>query len=206
MALFYYLFAVNFDRCMGYCNTVNNLSNKMCIPNKTEDLNLSVFNIITGRNESKILSKHVSCECKCKFDGIKCNSNQKWNNDKCWNGCKNPEEHNACEKDYIWNHATCSCENGKYLASTIDNSVIMCDKIIKAGKSVSANVLVNITCTVPINASNDTSINFSNKNVGYEMNCCNFHTVFLVLILLFIISFICYRYAKHRSKQKTLTH
>ena len=27
-------------------------------------------------NEWKILSKHVSCECKYKFDGRKCNSNQ----------------------------------------------------------------------------------------------------------------------------------
>ena len=25
-----------------------------------------------------------------------------------------------CEKDYVWNPATCSCENGKYLASILD--------------------------------------------------------------------------------------
>ena len=56
---------------------------KICVPNKTEDLNLSVFNKITGINESKVSTKHVSCECKCKFDGRKCNTNQKWNNDKC---------------------------------------------------------------------------------------------------------------------------
>ena len=37
-----------------------------------------------------------------------------------------------CEKDCIWNPATCNCENGKYLASIIDNSVIMCDEIIEA--------------------------------------------------------------------------
>ena len=47
---------------------MNDLSNKVFIPNKTEDLNISVFNMITGINESKILTKHVSCECKCKFD------------------------------------------------------------------------------------------------------------------------------------------
>ena len=41
------------------CNTLNDLSSKLCIPNKTEDLNLGVFNIITGINESKILSKDV---------------------------------------------------------------------------------------------------------------------------------------------------
>ena len=28
-----------------------------------EDLNLSVFNMITGRNESKTLTKHTSCKC-----------------------------------------------------------------------------------------------------------------------------------------------
>ena len=33
-------------------------------------------------------------------------------------------------KDYIWNPATCSCENGKYLANIMDDSVIRCDEII----------------------------------------------------------------------------
>ena len=65
----YYPFAVKLDRCVGSCNALNDLSNKVCIPNKTEDLNLSVFNMITGINESKPLTKHISCECKCKFDG-----------------------------------------------------------------------------------------------------------------------------------------
>ena len=40
-------------------------------PNKTEDLNLSIFNMITGINELKTLTEHISCECKCKFDGTK---------------------------------------------------------------------------------------------------------------------------------------
>ena len=29
------------------------------------------------KNESKTLKKHISCECNWKFDGRKCNSNQK---------------------------------------------------------------------------------------------------------------------------------
>ena len=60
---------VKFDRCVRRCNTLNDLSNKVCVPNKTEDLNLSVFNMITGISESKTLTKHILCECKCKFDG-----------------------------------------------------------------------------------------------------------------------------------------
>ena len=81
--LHYYPFAVKLDRCVGSCNTLNDLSNKVCVPNKTEDLNLSVFNMITGINESKTLTRQISCECKCRFDGRKCNSDQWWNNDKC---------------------------------------------------------------------------------------------------------------------------
>ena len=123
----YYPFTVKLDKCVGSCNTLNDLSNKVCVPNKTEDLNLSVFNMITGINESKTLTKHISCECKCKFDGRKCNSDQWWNNDKCRCECK---KRHVCEKDYVWNPATCNCENGKYLASIMDDSAIMCDEII----------------------------------------------------------------------------
>ena len=85
----YYPFAVKLDRCVDSCNTPNDLSNKLCVPNKTEDLNLSVFNMITGKNESKTLTKHISCKCKCKFNGRKFNSNQFWYNDKSWYECKN---------------------------------------------------------------------------------------------------------------------
>ena len=79
----YYLFAVKLDRCIRSCNTLNDLSNKVCVTNKTQDLNLSMLNMITGINELKTLTKRISCECKCRFDGRKCNSDQWWNNEKC---------------------------------------------------------------------------------------------------------------------------
>ena len=54
----YYSFAVKLDRCVVKCNILNDLSNKACAPNETEDLNLSVLSMITGTNESKTLTKH----------------------------------------------------------------------------------------------------------------------------------------------------
>ena len=60
----YYRFVVILDRCVGSWNTLNDLSNKVCVPNKIEDLNLSMFNMFTGINESKPLTKHISCDCK----------------------------------------------------------------------------------------------------------------------------------------------
>ena len=56
---------------------------------KTEDLNASFSIMIIGINESKTLTKHVSCECKCKFDETKCKSNQWLNNNNVDMSIKN---------------------------------------------------------------------------------------------------------------------
>ena len=101
----------------------------MYVPNKTEYLNLSVLNMITGKNESIILIKYMPCKCKCKFNKRGCNWNRKWNNDKCRCECK---KHLICEKYYIWIPSTGSCKDGIYLPSIIDDSVIRCDEIVDA--------------------------------------------------------------------------
>ena len=45
------------------------LSYKLCVPNKTEDLNVNVFNMIAVLNELETLTKHILCKCKCIFHG-----------------------------------------------------------------------------------------------------------------------------------------
>ena len=68
---YYYPFAVKLYRCVESFNTLNNLSNKICVPKKkNRRLNLSMFTIESILlNESKALTKHISCECKCRFFG-----------------------------------------------------------------------------------------------------------------------------------------
>ena len=124
-----YPFAVKLDRCFGSCNTLNDLSNKICVLNKTEELNLSIFSMITGINKSKTLTKHISCKCKYRFDERECNSDQWWNNDKCRCDCK---IRYLSEKDCVWNPATSNCENGKCLAGIMDDSAITCDEIMES--------------------------------------------------------------------------
>ena len=41
--LHYYRFTVKLDRCVQSCNILNDLSNKVCVPSKTEDLNPSLL-------------------------------------------------------------------------------------------------------------------------------------------------------------------
>ena len=45
-------------------------------------------------------------------------------------------------KDYTWNPATCNCENGKYLASIMDVSAVICDKVIDAHEAKSKQILM----------------------------------------------------------------
>ena len=91
-----------------------------------------------------------------------------------------------CEKDYIWNPATCSCKNGKYLESIIiDDSVITCDEIIEETKSISTN-------------SNEKKIICKTKNFYILL------TFLLVIIALLIaVSIYCYL-MKYKAKQKHL--
>ena len=55
-----------------------------------------------------------------------------------------------------------------------------------------------ITNTIATNM----SINSDDKKVRYKINCYILHTVLLAIILLLIITIVCYHYAKHTSNQK----
>ena len=59
--LCYYPFAVKLDKCVGSYDTLNDLSNRVCVPNKAEGLNKQQITI------------DISCRRKFHFYGRKCN-------------------------------------------------------------------------------------------------------------------------------------
>ena len=173
------------DRCVGSCNALNDLSNKVCVRNKTKDLNLSVLNMIAGINESKTLTKHISCKCKYIFDGknvIQINGGITINVDVSVN---------VCQKDYFWNPATCNCESRKYLARIMNDSAIICDEVIE---SYDEEIK-----TIPTN--------FNEKNITCKGQ--NFYILlfFLLIDIAFVsycittVSIYCYL-KKYKAKQK----
>ena len=97
---------IGLNKCTGSCNV---LSQKICVPKETKDINVKAFNMITNTNEAKAMIGRISCDCKCKFNSTTCNSNQEWNYKTCQCKYKNHDKH---EKDYSWNPSTCICENG----------------------------------------------------------------------------------------------
>ena len=80
----YYPFMISLDICNGSCNSaVDDLSAKVCVPSKTRNVNVKVFNMITRINQAKTLVKYLSCDCKCRFNSTACNINQKWDDEIC---------------------------------------------------------------------------------------------------------------------------
>ena len=63
---------ISLDKYNGSCNV---LSPKIWFPKKLKDINIKVFNMIANKNEAKTMAKHISCDCKCKFNNTSCNSN-----------------------------------------------------------------------------------------------------------------------------------
>ena len=78
---------------------------------KTKDINVKVVNMITNKSDAKTMTKHISCDCKCKFNSTACNLNQKWNN-KIYQ-CKY-ENYRNCKKDCSRNPGTYISENSNY--------------------------------------------------------------------------------------------
>ena len=89
----YYLSIISLDKCNGICNAVDDYLQKYVVLVKYK-----VFNMITKINARKAFLKHISCDCKSKFDSTRCNLNQKWNNDKYQYECK---KYRTREKDLV---------------------------------------------------------------------------------------------------------
>ena len=64
---------------------------------------------------------------------------------------------NKTEKDSIWNPATCSYKNDKYLASIIDDSEITCVETIEADAESKMN---------------KKETNFNEKNMAFKTQMC----------------------------------
>ena len=181
----YYLFGISFDICTGSYH----VHLQKHVFEKKQKTNFKAFNLITNKTDAKTVTKHISCDFKCKFNSKKCNSNQKWNNETCQWKCKN---YRKCKNYYSWNPTTGICENSKYLKSIGHTSVIKCDENIAVMDIVSTKM----TNAVATNVTSTASINCHNIKVRV---CYVLHTVLLMIILLLIIITNCYNYTKQRG-------
>ena len=53
-----YTFMISLNKCSRSSNAIDDLSTKICVPCKTKEVNVKIFNMITNINEAKTLVKH----------------------------------------------------------------------------------------------------------------------------------------------------
>ena len=158
------------------CNTLDDISGRICVPIKTEDVDLSVLNLITGINESKTLwnINHANVNVNLMIEHIfQIKSGIKINVDV---NVKTRKECSVCGKDYISNPTTCTCENDKYLRSIIGDST----------KTTSSQTI---------------SISFNGRKVNCKTE--NFYLLLALLLIpisLLIAVSIYYWFIKHQRK------
>ena len=107
-----------------------------------------VFNLMSIINETRYISWHETCTCKCRLDTSVCNYKQHWNNDKCKCECKVLIDKGNC---YDWNPSICECECDKScdVGEYLDYENCKCrkrliDKLVEASsEDINGNELIH---------------------------------------------------------------
>ena len=92
------------------CNDVNNPYVKLCALDVLKSMNIKVFNLMSGTNETHHMSWHETCACHFKLNASVCKDRQRWNSDKYKCECKELTDKGRRHDRFIWNPSTCECE------------------------------------------------------------------------------------------------
>ena len=88
----------------------NNPLAKLCVTDVVKNLNVKIFNLVSGTNEARRIEWQETRNCKCRFNSSVCNNKQCRNDDKCRCECKELTDKGVCNKGFIWNPSNCECE------------------------------------------------------------------------------------------------
>ena len=61
----FYPYNVLVNKSSGSCDTLDNPSAKLCVPNIIKRINMKVYNFLMRLNETRNVLWHESCKCVC---------------------------------------------------------------------------------------------------------------------------------------------
>ena len=100
----FYPFTVSVNKYGGSFNNIGDPYARVSVPDKVQNMNAKVFNLISGVNETRFLVQH---KCECRLNKSVRNSKQKWNHDEYRCKCKELDGWGSCKNYYMWNPSTC---------------------------------------------------------------------------------------------------
>ena len=68
----FFPYSVKTSKCSGSCNNINNPLGKMCVPDVVKNLNVKVFNLVLGTNETRRIEwDEYTCKWHVNMDSNK---------------------------------------------------------------------------------------------------------------------------------------
>ena len=60
----FYPYSVKVNKCSDSCNNINDPYSELCVPDAVKNINVKVFNLMSGTNETRHIKWHETCKCK----------------------------------------------------------------------------------------------------------------------------------------------
>ena len=97
----FYPYSIKVDKCNCSCNNINDPYSKFSVPNVVKNINVKVFNLMSGTNETRHIKWLETCKCKCRQDPSVSNNKQRWNNNKFRCECKELINKGMCDEGFF---------------------------------------------------------------------------------------------------------
>lgn len=97
----------------GRCNDIGKYYSKLYVPDVFKDIIIKVSYMMPRTNETRYISRHETCACKCGIYSSVCNDRQHWNNYICKCQGKKLIDTGRCHEGYISNTSVCDCKCDK---------------------------------------------------------------------------------------------
>ena len=63
----FYVYSILVNKCSGSYDNVNDPYAKLSVPEVVQDMNIKVFYVMSRINETRHISWHETCICKCRL-------------------------------------------------------------------------------------------------------------------------------------------
>ena len=64
----FYPYSITINKSKGSCNTSNDPSAKLCVPETTKNINVEVSSLMSKTNETREIEWHKTCKFKFRLD------------------------------------------------------------------------------------------------------------------------------------------